>query len=138
MLLETAVALTSPGITISVFEALDEVPVFDEDWENPPPPGVAYLHQRVASADGLLIAEYNEYNQSVPGVVKNYVDWPSRGGTGSLAGRAVAIIGTTVGVWGTRIAQTVLRQMLSSIQSLVLPHRPCSSPKQSKSSTDNR
>ncbi len=118
-LLQAAADAPPPGVEVHVFARLREVPLFDEDAEHPPPPGVARLRREVAAADALLIAT-PEYNQSVPGVVKNMIDWLSRGEPG-LAGKPVAVTGATPGPWGTRIAQTVLRQMLLSCQALVLP-----------------
>lgn len=122
-LLRAAMDLADPCVTISVYGGLGSVPVFNEDLEGPAdePPGVVELRRAVAAADGLLIAT-PEYNQSVPGVVKNMVDWLSRSESDAgLAGLPVAVTGTTTGSWGTRIAQTVLRQMLLSVQAVVLP-----------------
>ena len=120
-LLEAATNLTPPGMAIAVYDSLDTVPVFNEDLEHPTLPGVARLRQAVASSDGLLIAT-PEYNQSVPGVVKNMIDWLSRSEEGDgLEGMPAAVTGVTTGTWGTRIAQTQLRQMLISTQALVLP-----------------
>jgi chromate reductase len=120
-LAEAAVTLAPRGVSLTVYDALDTVPVFNEDLEHPPPPGVASLRDAVALSDGLLIAT-PEYNQSVPGVVKNMIDWLSRSdGPDGLLGKPVAVTGVTTGPWGTRIAQTLLRQMLTSTQAVVLP-----------------
>jgi chromate reductase len=63
-----------------------------------------------------------EYNQAVPGVVKNMIDWLSLGDPPeSLQGKPVAVTGITTGPWGTRLAQTMLRQMLVSSQAILLP-----------------
>jgi chromate reductase len=75
------------------------------------------LRHALARADGLLIAT-PEYNQSVPGVVKNMIDWLSR--EEALSALPVAVIGASTGPWGTRIAQTSLRQMLLSVQAAVM------------------
>lgn len=120
-LLMASVALAPPGMSITVYESLQTVPLFNEDLEHPPPPGVARLREAVASSHGLLIAT-PEYNQSVPGVVKNMIDWLSRSdGSDGLAGKPVAVTGVTTGPWGTRISQTLLRQILTSTQAVVLP-----------------
>ena len=116
-LVEAAVSLAPPAMSITVDESLDLVPVFNEDLENPPPAGVARLREAVASSDGMLIAT-PEYNQSLPGVVKNMIDWLSR--SDGMAGKPVAVTGVTSGPWGTRLAQTQLRQVLTSTQALVL------------------
>lgn len=119
-LIKAAVTLTPPHVSLSAYESLDTIPVFNEDLEHPPPAGVVSLREAVASSDGLLIAT-PEYNQSVPGVVKNMIDWLSRcAGPAGLAGKPVAVIGVTTGAWGTRLAQTQLRQVLTSTQALVL------------------
>lgn len=119
-LVEAAVSLAPPVMSIIGYESLDLVPVFNEDLENPPPAGVARLRDAVASSDGLLIAT-PEYNQSLPGVVKNVIDWLSRSdGPEGLVGKPVAVTGITTGPWGTRLAQTQLRQVLTSTQALVL------------------
>lgn len=121
--LEAASRLAPPVATITVFDGLANVPVFNEDLEDAPdvPPGVVRLRSAVVASDGLMIST-PEYNQSIPGVVKNMIDWLSRGGSHeSLVGKPVAVTGATTGPWGTRISQTLLRQMLHSVQALVLP-----------------
>ena len=105
-----AQARSQPGVGHEDVEGLGE------------PPGVGDLRQALADTDGLLIST-PEYNQSVPGGVKNLIDWLSRGETHEgLGGRPVALTGATTGPWGTRIAQTQLRQMLTSAGALTLPH----------------
>jgi chromate reductase len=122
-LLRAAAELGAPTAVIDIFDALETVPVFNEDLEGAPddPPGVVRLRSALVAADGLLIAT-PEYNQSVPGVVKNTIDWLSRGAPDqTLARLPVAITGATTGPWGTRLAQTQLRQMLASVGALVMP-----------------
>ena len=118
-----AARLAPPAVSVSVFDQLHTIPVFNEDLEGlGEPPGVSDLRRALADTDGLLIST-PEYNQSVPGGVKNLIDWLSRGETHEgLAGRPVALTGATTGPWGTRIAQTQLRQMLTSAGALTLPH----------------
>lgn len=118
---EAAATLAPAGMEITVHDSLDTVPVFNEDLEHPPPAGVARLRDAIASSDGLLIVT-PEYNQSVPGVVKNAIDWLSRSdGPDGLMGKPVAVTGVTTGPWGTRLAQTQVRQILTFTQALVLP-----------------
>jgi chromate reductase len=120
-LARVASSLVPDGMSMSVYDALSTVPVFNEDLERPPPSGVAQLREAVAASDGLLVVT-PEYNQSVPGVVKNMIDWLSRSdGPEGLEGKPVAVIGVTTGPWGTRLSQTQLRQILTSVQALVLP-----------------
>ena len=122
-LLEAATELTSAGVTMRVFEGLGAIPVFNEDLEAPAgdPAGVLALRRAVADADGVIFAT-PEYNQSLPGSVKNTIDWLSRStSAGGLKGKPVAVTGATTGPWGTRIAQTALRQVLLSTGAAVLP-----------------
>lgn len=116
-MLRAASGLAPEGVTVTVYDGLETVPVFNEDLEAEPPPGVISLRRALARADGLLIST-PEYNQSVPGVVKNMIDWLSR--KDDLPGLPVAVIGASTGPWGTRIAQTSLRQMLLSVQAVVM------------------
>lgn len=121
-LLRAAAELAPENVDVFVYEGLDTVPVFNEDLENAPldPPGVVGLRRELARSDALLIAT-PEYNQAAPGVVKNLIDWLSRGeGDEGLTGLPVAVTGATTGPWGTRIAQTMVRQMLVSVQAAVL------------------
>jgi len=70
--------------------------------------------QAIAAADGMLIAT-PEYNYSIPGVLKNALDWASRpGGNSPLKMKPTAIMGATGGMWGTVRAQTHLRDILAS------------------------
>ena len=108
-------------MTVTVYDDLASVPLFDEDREaagelEP----VRRFRRAVAAADGLLIAS-PEYNQSVPGVLKNAIDWLSRPPEEVLAGKPVAVIGATPGPWGTRLAQKELRHVLTATGSFVLP-----------------
>lgn len=123
-LLEAAVELAPEGTTVAIYHELATVPPFDEDVEAETgggPEPVRRLRGLVRAADGLLIAT-PEYNRSFPGVLKNAVDWLSRAAPDEvLSGKPVAVIGATPGSWGTRLAQTALRQVLHATESLVLP-----------------
>ena len=78
MLLRAAEELLGPGDTLEVWEGLREVPPYDQDDDvEPAPPAVAALRAAVASADAVLIAT-PEYNSSIPGALKNALDWASR------------------------------------------------------------
>lgn len=123
LLLNAASEVVPASLKVTVYEDLHLVPVFNEDLEEPDllPAGVTALRRAVAAADGVIIAT-PEYNQSVPGAVKNMIDWLSRGEPGEgLGGRPTAVLGATTGPWGTRIAQTSLRQMLASAGAPVMP-----------------
>jgi chromate reductase len=121
-LLQTAAACAPDGMHLQLYEGLAMLPPFDEDQEatafaaGP----VRALRDQVASANALLIAT-PEYNQSMPGALKNAIDWLSRPAPDEvLAGKPVALIGATAGRWGTRLAQAALRQVLFATESIVL------------------
>ncbi len=109
------------GMTVQVHDDLQSIPVFSEDLEeHGGPEAVLRLRAAVAAAQGLLIVT-PEYNQAIPGVTKNLVDWMSRGEPKVLAHKPVAIAGATPGPWGTRLAQATLRHTLTACSSLVMP-----------------
>ena len=109
-LLRAAQELTPEGVTIDTFE-IEGIPSFNEDEEASPPAKVAELKQRIRSADAILFVT-PEYNYSVPGVLKNAIDWASRPyGDSAWSGKPVAIMGASVGTIGTARAQYHLRQM---------------------------
>jgi chromate reductase len=122
-LLEAARAQAPASMTIEAF-ALDDVPLYnaDLDADGRRPVAVERLKKAVADAGALLIAT-PEYNHTVPGVLQNAIDWASRPGLKSpLAGKPVAIMGTSVGVAGTARAQQQLKLVLMSTLALVMPH----------------
>lgn len=78
LLLQAAGQELPPGARLAVFELLDRAPPFNQDWEaDPAPLAVAELRRLIAAAGGLLIAT-PEYNGSIPGQLKNALDWASR------------------------------------------------------------
>ena len=108
--LRAATQLVPEGATIDIFE-LDGIPGFSEDEEQNPPPKVVDLKRRIREADAILIVT-PEYNYSVPGVLKNAIDWASRPyGDSAWNGKPAAIMGASVGAIGTARAQYHLRQM---------------------------
>jgi chromate reductase len=119
-LLEAAVSCAPMGMEITLYDALASVPIFNEDLEADTPGSVMQLRRQVADADGMLIAT-PEYNQSIPGVLKNAIDWLSRPAPEEvLIAKPVAVIGASAGRWGTRLAQSALRQVLNATESLVM------------------
>jgi len=108
-LLRAAQELTPQGVTIETFE-LDGIPGFNQDDEANPPAKVAELKQRIRSADAILFVT-PEYNYSIPGLLKNAIDWASRPyGQSAWNGKPVALMGASVGSIGTARAQYHLRQ----------------------------
>jgi chromate reductase, NAD(P)H dehydrogenase (quinone) len=114
MLLQTAAQEISPDAELIIWEELDRVPPFNEDWETDPAPlAVARLRQAIAEADGLLIAT-PEYNGGIPGQLKNAVDWASRPyGHGVLQGKPTAVIGASPSSRGAADAAADLRKVLT-------------------------
>src|ERR1051325_9930334 len=108
--LRAATELVPAGATLDVFE-LDGIPGFNQDEEQNPPAKIVELKQRIREADAILIVT-PEYNYSVPGVLKNAIDWASRPyGDSAWNGKPAAIMGASVGTIGTARAQYHLRQM---------------------------
>ena len=108
-LLRAAATVMPPGMEMSTF-ALHDFPLFNADVEaqgNPEP--VTAMHQAIAAADGLLFA-VPEYNYSISGVLKNAIDWASRGRPSPLDGKPAAIMGVG-GRQGTVRAQMHMRQI---------------------------
>lgn len=107
--LRAATSLVPDGATLEVFE-LDGIPGFNQDDESKPPGQVVELKRRIKAADAILIVT-PEYNYSVPGVLKNAIDWASRPyGDNAWSGKPAAIMGASVGTIGTARAQYHLRQ----------------------------
>jgi chromate reductase len=113
LLLEAA-ELLPPGAELDVFEGLKEIPPYDEDDDvEDGHPAVARWRAAVAEADAVLFAT-PEYNGSIPGQLKNAVDWASRPpGRGALFGKPAAVIGASTGAFGAVWAQVELRKALA-------------------------
>lgn len=108
--LRAAQRLAQEGVTIEIFD-IKGLPGFSQDDETNPPPQVVELKQRIRDADAILLVT-PEYNYSVPGVLKNAIDWASRPyGDSAWTKKPVAIMGASVGTFGTSRAQYHLRQM---------------------------
>ena len=107
--LRAAQQLAPKGARIEIFD-LDGIPPFNQDEEKNPPSRVTELKERVRAADAILFCT-PEYNYSVPGVLKNAIDWASRPyGDNAWDGKPVAVMGASVGALGTARAQYHLRQ----------------------------
>jgi chromate reductase len=107
--LEAARWLLPEGSTLDIF-GLEDIPPYNQDHEKQPPARVVELKVRVRAADAILFAT-PEYNYSVPGVLKNAIDWASRPyGDSAWQGKPVAVMGASVGMLGSARAQYHLRQ----------------------------
>jgi chromate reductase, NAD(P)H dehydrogenase (quinone) len=109
--LRAATKLVPEGAILETFE-LDEIPGFNQDDEQDPPAKIVELKRRIREADAILFIT-PEYNYSVPGVLKNAIDWASRPhGDSAWNGKPAAIMGASPGAIGTARAQYHLRQIL--------------------------
>jgi chromate reductase, NAD(P)H dehydrogenase (quinone) len=108
--LRAAKGLVPDGVTLETFD-IKGLPGFSQDDEANPPAQVVELKQRIRAADAILLVT-PEYNYSVPGVLKNAIDWASRPyGDSAWTKKPVAVMGASVGAFGTARAQYHLRQM---------------------------
>lgn len=98
-----------------LFEGLRDIPPYDEDIDGEPSPeAVTRLREALADADALLIAT-PEYNSSIPGQLKNALDWASRPrATSPLRFLPTAVIGASTGAFGAVWAQAELRKVLAA------------------------
>jgi len=107
-LLRAAAEVAPPGCTVKI-GSIRDIPLYDADLEAAAPPAaVLALQKKIGAADGLLLVS-PEYNNAIPGVFKNAIDWVSSSGLGGEAifrGRPVGLIGTSPGPFGTLNAQT--------------------------------
>jgi chromate reductase, NAD(P)H dehydrogenase (quinone) len=115
LLLAAGDALEMGGVEFVVFDGLKAIPPYDEDDNrDPAPAGVSRLREALARADGVLFAT-PEYNSSIPGHLKNAIDWASRPlDTNPLRNKPVAVIGASTGMFGAVWAQAELRKVLAA------------------------
>lgn len=120
MALRAAAALAPEGMSIGMADIRD-IPMYDEDLRSAggEPPAVARLKAQIAEADAVLIAT-PEYNFSIPGVLKNAIDWVSRPPGAVFDGKVVGIMGASPGVLGTARAQYDLRKMMVFLNAFVV------------------
>ncbi len=113
-LMRAASELLPENAELEVFD-LEGIPPFNQDLENQPPPIVKTFKAKIRRADALLIAT-PEYNYSVPGVLKNAIDWASRpSGDNAFEGKPVAVMSASTGRLGGARAQYHLRQVFVAL-----------------------
>ena len=112
-LAELAAETAPEGVAVTVFQGLGDLPFYNEDIDNENvPASVVALREAAGEADAALVVT-PEYNGSIPGVLKNAIDWASRPyGDSAWNGKPAAIMGASVGAIGTARAQYHLRQMM--------------------------
>ena len=110
------------GVEVELYHDLESLPPYNEDRDtDDPPAAVAEMRRRIAEADALLIST-PEYNGTIPGQLKQLVDWASRpyGAGSSLWGKPVAVIGASITDYGALWAQDHLRKALGIAGARVL------------------
>ena len=121
MLLKAAAELLPASVTIE-FLSIADLPVYNGDMDIPTraarPDAVKKFREVLAGADGIVIAS-PEYNNSIPGGLKNAIDWASRGQDSPLIGKHVSLMGATPGQWGTVRMQ---QAFLAVFNTLKMPH----------------
>jgi chromate reductase, NAD(P)H dehydrogenase (quinone) len=120
-LLRAAAERTPAGVEVELWDGLKAVPPYDEDDDAElAPAAVTALRSAVAGADAVLLAT-PEYNHSVPGSLKNAIDWVSRPlATNPLRNKPAAVIGASTGIFGAVWAQAELRKVLGALGARVL------------------
>lgn len=118
--LAQAVISLAPNDFTFEFIDIGALPLYSQDYDADYPEAGKHLKQRVEAANGLLFVT-PEYNRSIPGVLKNALDWGSRPwGTNSWGNKPGAVIGTSVGATGSALAQQHLRNVLSYLDVVTL------------------
>jgi chromate reductase len=122
-LLRAAANLLPAGVELDLYDGLRDLPGYDADLDvDPAQPAVTRLRKAMAEADGILIAT-PEYNGSLPGVLKNALDWASRPfPDNALRGKPVAVVGASTGLFGAVWAQAETRKVLGVIGADVIDH----------------
>ena len=120
-LLRSAEELLPPDAEFVLYDGLKEIPAYDQDDDvQPGPPAVEALREAVADADVVLFAT-PEYNSSVPGFLKNALDWVSRPlATNAIRNKPVAVVGASTGAFGAVWAQAELRKSLAAMGARVV------------------
>jgi chromate reductase len=120
-LLRVAAERLPAGVELVEFEHLREIPLYDADLEaETTPAAVAELREAIGDADAVLVAT-PEYNHSIPGGLKNALDWASRpAGKSALNGKPAAAIGASTGMFGAVWAQAETRKVLGALGGRVI------------------
>ena len=110
-----------PSTMEMTIHSIGDVPLFNEDVEaHGTPAAVSALHRSIRASDGVIIAT-PEYNHGIPGVLKNTLDWLSRGAPHGFYGIPSALLGASNGMIGTTRSQAATRQTLAALNSPCLP-----------------
>src|SRR5262249_24301632 len=121
-LLETAASLAPEGMEVVLYTGLGELPYFDPDVDpGDGPPAVGALRQAIAASDAVLIAA-PEYGHSLPGVLKNAIDWLI--GSGELERKVVGITASVSSVERGLQGLAALRQTLGAVRAVIVSDEP--------------
>jgi chromate reductase len=120
MLLQIVIGMLPDDVTVTTAE-IGDIPLYNADLDTADPPApVRRFREQIAAADGLLIAS-PEYNYSVPGGLKNAIDWASRPANSSVLNqKPIGIMGTAAGRFGSVRAQLNWRQVFLFTESYVM------------------
>jgi chromate reductase, NAD(P)H dehydrogenase (quinone) len=119
-LLRVAAQQLPPGVELDIYDGLKRIPPFDEDDESTPALEVLRWRSAIVDADAVLFAT-PEYNSSIPGQLKNAIDWASRPtADAALRNKPVAVVGASESMYGALWAQAELRKVLSTAGARVL------------------
>jgi chromate reductase len=119
--LKAAVGLVPQGAEIEIYD-IDGFPGYNQDHDGDPPPKVTEFKQKIREADAILFSS-PEYNYSIPGVLKNAIDWASRPyGDSAWNGKPAAIMGASIGAIATARMQYHLRQSMVFLNMFPLNH----------------
>ncbi len=111
--------LEHPNLSFNILD-ISDIPLYNQDEEANLPASVVELKSAISSANGVLILT-PEYNRSIPGVLKNVIDWGTRPyGKNSWAGKPTGILGTSPGNIGTAVAQAHLRSIMVAIGAVLM------------------
>ena len=120
-LMRTATQLLPEGVTIDVFD-ISEIPPFNQDLEHIPPKIVSEFKSKIRASDAILFVS-PEYNYSIPGVLKNAIDWASRPhGDNAFDGKPVAVMSASIGKLGGARMQYHLRQVFVYLNMYPINH----------------
>ena len=120
-LLRAAAEAAGPDIEFVLYDGLKQIPPYDEDDDvHPRPESVARLNEAIGAADAVFFST-PEYNSSIPGQLKNAIDWVSRPvATNALRNKPVVVVGASTGGFGAVWAQAELRKVLAAVGARVL------------------
>jgi chromate reductase len=119
-LLRAAAEELPAGAELTIWDGMRDVPVYDQDAEGTPPFAVQALRRAIEEADAVLMST-PEYNHSIPGGLKNALDWVSRPRADSpFEGKPAAVVGASTGMFGAVWAQAETRKVLGALGAKVL------------------